>query len=136
MFKEIVEVVDSWGSKVKIKFTKKEMCSCCKLSHVCGMGKEQLVIDNNSFSLKTGDNIEVGIEENKIQIAGLIMFLIPGALFVLSLIAFKDRGEALSFFLAILVLCIYYGGMKLLLRGKDKKFNLKILRKIKKIYEK
>ena len=130
MFKETVEVVDAWENKVKIKFTKKEMCSCCKLSHICGMGKEQLVIDNCGFSLETGDKIEVGIEEKKIHIAGLIMFLIPGTLFVLSLIVFKKQGEALSFFLAILTLCIYYGGMKLLLRGKDKKFHLKILRKI------
>jgi len=93
MFKEIVEVIDAWENKVKIKFTKKEMCSCCKLSHICGMGKEQIVIDNCGFSLETGDKIEVGIEEKKMHIAGLIMFLIPGTLFVLSMIFFKEQGE-------------------------------------------
>lgn len=128
MFKEAVEVVEVREDKVKIKFIKKETCSCCKLSHICGMGEEKLVIDACGFTLKAGDKIEVGIEEKKTLIAGIIMFLAPGALFVLSLIIFKRQGEVLSFFLALLMLCIYYGVMKILLKGQSKKFHLKILK--------
>ena len=98
------------------------------LSHICGMGKEKLVIDACGFPLKAGDKVEVGIEEKKTLLASVIMFLAPGALFVLSLIIFKKQGEVLSFFLALLMLCIYYGIMKILLRGQDKKFHLKILK--------
>jgi len=130
MFKEIVSVIEAWNNKVKVKFTKKEMCSCCKLSAVCGMGAEVLVLDNNRLTLKAGDNIEIGIEEKKTILASLIMFLMPALLFVSGLIFFRDYGEALSFSLAILMLCIYYVGVKLILKKKGKKFNLNILRKI------
>jgi len=130
MFKEIVSVIQARNNKVKVKFTKKEMCSCCKLSGVCGMGTEVLVLDNDSLTLKAGDNIEIGIEEKKTLLASLIMFLMPALLFVSSLVFFKKYGEALSFSLAISVLCIYYVGVKAILRKKSKEFNLKILRKI------
>ena len=130
MFKEIVSVVEAWNNKVKVKFTKKEMCSCCKLSAVCGMGTEVLVLDNDRLTLKAGDNIEIGIEEKKTILASLIMFLMPALFFVSSLVFFKDYGEALSFSLAILMLCIYYVGVKRALRKKGKEFNLNILRKI------
>ena len=130
MFREIVSVIEAWNTKVKVKFTKKEMCSCCKLSAVCGMGEEVLVLDNHDLSLGAGDNIEIGIEEKKTILASLIMFLMPALLFVSSLVFFKNYGEALSFSLAISVLCIYYVVAKLILRKKGKEFNLKILRKV------
>ena len=130
MFREIVSVIETWNNKVKVKFTKKEMCSCCKLSDLCGMGEEVLVLDNHNLALGAGDNIEIGIEEKKTILASLIMFLIPALLFVSSLVFFKNYGEALSFSLAISVLCIYYVVAKLILRKKGKEFNLKILRKI------
>jgi len=130
MFREIVSVIEAWNTKVKVKFTKKEMCSCCKLSAICGMGEEVLVLDNHDLSLGAGDNIEIGIEEKKTILASLIMFLMPALLFVSSLVFFKNYGEALSFSLAISVLCIYYVVAKLILRKKGKEFNLKILRKV------
>ena len=130
MFKEIVNVIEAWNNKVKIKFTKKKMCSCCKLSDICGMGEEVLVLDNNQLTLKAGDNIEIGIEERKTLLASLIMFFMPALLFVSSLIFFKNCGEALSFFLALSMLCIYYMITKVILRKKGKEFNLQILRKI------
>ncbi len=130
MFKEIVSVIEAWNNKVKIKFTKKEMCSCCRLSGVCGMGTEVLVLDNDRLTLRAGDNIEIGVEEKKTLLANLIMFLMPALLFVSSLVFFKNYGETLSFSLAILVLCIYYVSVKVLLRKRKKEFNLKILRKL------
>ena len=130
MFKEIVSVIEAWNNKVKVQFTKKEMCSCCRLSAVCGVGEEVLVLDNHLLTLKAGDNIEIGIEEKKTLLASLIMFLMPALLFVASLVFFKNYGEALSFFLAISALCIYYVVAKMILKKKSKEFNLKILRKI------
>ena len=130
MFKEIVSVVDTLNDKVKVKFIKKEMCSHCKLSDICGMGKEVLTLEDNQLSLKAGDNIEIGIEEKKTLLASFIMFFIPALLFVSSLVFLKNYGEALSFSLAILILCIYYVVVKLILRKKGKEFNLKILRKL------
>ncbi len=130
MFKETVDVIEACDSKIKIKFTKKEMCSCCKLSDLCGMGQETLILDNDQIILKTGDKVEIGIEEKKTLLASLIMFFMPSLLFVSSLVIFKSHGEALSFSIALLALCIYYVCVKLMLRKIGKKFNLKILRKI------
>lgn len=130
MFKEIVSVIEVWNDKVRVQFIKKEMCSCCKFSGVCGMGTEVLVLDNQGLALGAGDNIEIGIEEKKTVLASLIMFFMPALLFVSGLVFFKKYGEALSFSLAISVLCIYYVGVKLILRKKSKEFNLKVLRKM------
>jgi len=130
MFKEIVNVIESWDNKVKIRFTKKEMCSCCKLSDLCGMGEETLILNNDQLTLEAGDRVEIGIEEKRTLLASLIMFFMPSLLFVSSLVVFKSRGKLLSFSIALLTLCIYYICVKLILRKKDKKFNLKILRKI------
>lgn len=130
MFKEIVSVTEAWENKVRVQFTKKEMCSCCKLSAVCGMGTEVLILDNPGLALGAGDNIEIGIEEKKTFLASLIMFFIPALLFVSSLVFFKNYGEAVSFFLALSVLCSYYIITKLILRKKGKGFHLNILRKV------
>lgn len=130
MFKEVVDVVEVRDGKVKVKFTKKEMCSCCKLSAVCGMTEEVLTLENKSLSLKTGDSIEVGIEEKKTLLAGAIIFLIPALLFVSTLVILEKYPAALSFPLAISVLCIYYIIVKLVLHKKAKNFNLRILRKL------
>jgi len=130
MFKEAVEVVEVSGDKARIKFTKKKMCSCCKFSYVCGKPQEELTLDSQGFSLKKGDRIEIGIDEKKSLLAGLITLFVPSVIFVLSLIAFRKAGELPSFFLAILLVCVYYVVVKLILKSKGKNFELKILRKI------
>jgi len=130
MFKEIVNIIEVWDNKIKVKFTKKEMCSCCKLSDLCGMGEETLILDSNQLSLETGDRVEIGIEEKRTLLASLIMFFIPSLFFLTSLVIFRRHGELLSFSIALLTLCLYYISVKLILRKKGKKFNLKILRKI------
>jgi len=130
MFKEIVDVIEVCDNKIKVRFTKKEMCSCCKLSDVCGMSKETLTLENNQLNLAVNDRVEIGIEEKKTLIASLIMFFTPALIFVSSLVFFRSHGELFSFSIALLAICIYYVSVKLMLRKNGKKFNLKILRKI------
>jgi len=130
MFKEVVEVTGVFENKAKIKFTKKKMCSCCRLSHVCSKAEEELAVDSQGFSLKKGDHIEIGIDEKKSLLAAFITFLLPSIIFVLSLAGFRDKGELFSFFLAILLVCVYYVVVKFILKFKGKSFELKILRKI------
>ncbi len=130
MLKEIVTITETKDDKVKIKFIKKAACSCCKLTSLCGKGEEELMIDNCGFSLKPGDKIEVGIEEKQNLLASLIVFLLPGVIFLTSLLIFRQQGELVSFFLAIFALCVYYGGAKMLLKKEQKKFSLKILGKL------
>jgi len=131
MFKETVEVVDVFADKVKIKFTKKLMCSCCRLSGLCRSGDETLLLDNPGIALKTGDQVRIAINEKKSLLANIIMFLVPGLVFISSLIVFAGYGELMSFFLAIVVVCLYYIVTKLLMKRYAKHFNIKILKKLK-----
>lgn len=130
MLKEVVVVEDVFEGKVRIKFERKLSCSCCRLQAVCGQGKGSLDIDNDNFSLKKGDQIEVAIDEKRSLLATILIFLVPAAIFVVSLVIFKDKGEITSFFLALGVVCVYYVFLKLALKVEGKKFNLRIIRKL------
>ncbi|MCK5289223.1 MAG: SoxR reducing system RseC family protein [Candidatus Omnitrophica bacterium] len=130
MFKEIVEVDTVFSDKVKIKFLKNGMCDCCKMDSMCGKGNNRLMIDDCGFKLYKNDKIEIAIEERKTILASLIIFFVPGFLFISGLIIFKNRGELESFFLALGVISVYYMFVKITLKKYGKKFNLKILRKI------
>lgn len=130
MFKEVVEVESVFGNKAQIKFSKKTMCSCCRLGSVCGSGQGSLTIDSAGFSLAKGDRVEVAIDEKKNLLAAILTFLIPAVVFLASLVLFKAQGEINSFLLAIGALCLYYLILKLALKKQAKKFNIQILRKI------
>ena len=66
ILKEIVTVEDLGQNKVKVKFQKSKMCSCCRLSFLCGkQGEETIEIDNPEIALTKGDKVEVGIERKK-----------------------------------------------------------------------
>lgn len=130
MFKEIVEVEDTFSDKVKIKFSKNGMCDCCQMNNLCGKGKNTLIIDDCGFALHKNDKIEIAIEDRKTLFASLIIFLIPMLLFISGLIVFKNRGELKSFFLALGPVTVYYIFVKIVLKKHGNKFNLKILKKI------
>tara|TARA_Y100000031_G_C8061097_1_gene310658 strand:- start:79 stop:471 length:393 start_codon:yes stop_codon:yes gene_type:complete len=130
MIKEIVEVEEVFGDKVRIKFNKRQMCSCCRMYNLCGRGENSLDIDDCGFSLTKGDKIEIAIDERKTLLASGIIFLVPAVIFLGALIAFRDQCEFFSFFIGLGFLVMYYLGLKLILRKQGKKFNLKILRKI------
>jgi positive regulator of sigma E activity len=130
MQKETVEVVEVVGAKVKIKFTKSQMCSCCRMHYLCGQGQEILTINNCGFSLNKGDKIEVAIDERKTLLANIITFLIPAIVFIAGLVVFQKKGEVASFFLALGAVCVYYIIVKLFLKKYGKKFDIAIVRKI------
>jgi len=131
MPKKVVQVVDVVDKKVRIKFEKQEMCSCCRLSYLCNHERETLLIDNNGFSLSEGDDVEISIDEGKSILANIILFLLPGVIFVSMLILFQKYGEVNSFFLAIGIVFIYYILTRVIFKKYENKFTIKILRKIK-----
>jgi len=130
MHKEIVEIEEVRGKKLLIKFKKQQMCSCCRMGSLCGKGKDSILIDNNDLSLKPADKIEIEIEGKKAFFSGILIFLLPSAIFMFALTISQQLSEVRSFFLALGVVCIYYIFLKILLRKHGKKFNLKILRKV------
>ncbi|UCD15764.1 MAG: SoxR reducing system RseC family protein [Candidatus Omnitrophota bacterium] len=132
MFKETVDVVEVTPQKVRIKFQKRPMCSCCKSIHICNVDrKETLLIPNTKgIPLKKGDKIEVGIEEGRTFFAVVILFLIPAVFFLSFLILTRGENSILSFFIAIFAVILYYLCVRRLIKNKDKIFNLRILRKL------
>lgn len=130
MLKKIADIVSVSGNKVKIKFTRNKMCSCCSFSYLCGEGKETLYVDSRGLTLQKGDRVEVAIDDTKVLLANFIIFLLPCIILISGLIIFKKQGEALSFFLALLAIYIYYIAVKAVIKTRDKKFSLNILRKL------
>ena len=130
MFKETVDVIDSSGNKVEIKFNKRKMCSCCRMYNICGRGEGTLIIHNPGLSLKEGDKIQIAIDEKKTLLANIIIFLIPTIIFMACLVATQRKGEAVSFFLALGAVFIYYGVAKMLLKKHGERFKVKILQKL------
>lgn len=132
MFKEVVEVTEVIGNQARIVFKKRKMCDCCRMSYFCGRGESTLLIDSYGFLLDKGDKIEIGVDEKKTFLASFLVFLLPAIIFVAGLIVFGDKGELVSFSLAFLGICIYYGIFRLFLGRYSKKFTIAILRKLEK----
>ena len=130
MFRETVRIIGIAGDKIKVKFAKRKSCSCCKLNSLCGGEESTLLIDKPKFVFSPGDKIEVAVSEKKSIIANILIFLIPGIVFLASLVIFKSYGELSSFFLAMGVICTYYIIIKLLLKKIAKKFYLEIIKKV------
>lgn len=130
MFKETAQVIDVQEGKVKIKFEKKSMCSCCRYTALCGGADEFVTVENSLGALDKGDAVEVGIEEKKTVLASILTFLAPAIVFLFSLIVLRDISQLTSFFLAICAVMVYYLILKMVLRRKGSYFNIKILRKV------
>ncbi|UCG35340.1 MAG: SoxR reducing system RseC family protein [Candidatus Omnitrophota bacterium] len=131
ILKEIVTIEDIEQNKVKVRFEKSKMCSCCRLSFLCGkQGQEQITIDNPGLSLAKGDKIEVGIERKKPLLASVLLFFFPGVIFIATLVIFHNIKEILSFVLAITSVIIYFIILKCIMKKKEAYFKLKILRKV------
>ncbi|MCF7916993.1 MAG: SoxR reducing system RseC family protein [Candidatus Omnitrophica bacterium] len=129
MHEEVAVVTKVLEDKVLIKVDKKAMCGCCKIASVCDKNQGTFELSQNNLNLKPGDKIEVGVETSKALSAISIMFIIPLAIFVLTLVLLQNKGELFSFLLALLAMFIYYGIVKFFLKN-TRKFNIKFLRKI------
>ncbi|MDD5069391.1 MAG: SoxR reducing system RseC family protein [Candidatus Omnitrophica bacterium] len=138
MFKETVLVTEVENSRITVEFKKKQMCDCCRYSSVCGVEdtqqnsrREKIVIFNkDNLAIHPGDRVEVAIDERRSIIANSLIFLLPALIFVLFLAAFNRLGIVFSFFLAVLVVFVYYSLVKIILKSKSSYFDLKILRKV------
>jgi positive regulator of sigma E activity len=131
MFKEVVEVVEKKDGKIKVRFEKKSLCSCCRFSFLCSNPQEAVVIDDNSnFDLRAGDKIEISIEEKKQLLAGLILFFVPAIIFLVSLILARGFGETKAFFLGVASILIYYLLIKIIIKKVKPSLNFKIIGKL------
>ncbi|MCF7907649.1 MAG: SoxR reducing system RseC family protein [Candidatus Omnitrophica bacterium] len=130
MDKEVVRVEKVIGDKVRVQFERKVSCSCCRLESVCAQRKGNFDIERRGFSLKAGDKVEVAIDGNKGLLAVVLTFFFPAAVFMASVIIFQDKGELISFFIALVIVCLYYLILKLIVKRFKNKFELKILKKL------
>lgn len=131
MFKQIVEVAEVQGSKVKVRCQRKAMCSCCSLRFACAPRKEFIVVDANpGVSLNAGDTIEVGIEESKVFLGNVILFFVPSLIFVVLMILLRNLSVVQSVGIGIGALLVYYFLVKILLRYKKLWGDIRMLRKV------
>lgn len=131
MITEIVEVADVISDKIIIKFSRKSTCANCKLGSFCGKEKDDLVsIDKQSFELKKGDRIEIGIEEKKSLLISSLIFFIPIVIFIILLTVFRQFNELTSFTIAVSALFCYYLLVKVITKRKNQYFKVSILRRI------
>lgn len=130
MFKEVVEVIEALDKKVKVKFEKNKACLGCNVSQICNRGDGILIIPNITGDLKSGDRVEISIDEKKVVLANLLLFFLPLIIFITTLILTKGSQEFFSFLYGLLAIFIYYVIVKIILKKYGQKFNVKILRKV------
>lgn len=131
MIREVVEVKDISGSKISVQFKRQSMCGNCQGYQICNVDKSQTVIlENNNLFLEKGDLIEVAIESRKTLLGIIFIFFIPTMLFLFSIWFLARLGPAISFFIALLVVILYYIVVKAILKNKTNYFNIKILGKV------
>ncbi|MEI8350276.1 MAG: SoxR reducing system RseC family protein [Candidatus Omnitrophota bacterium] len=130
MLTEVAEVVEANGNAVKIKFTKRPMCSCCNFNTLCKGGEDSLSITNVPFPVQCGDKIEVSVEEKVSLVGSILLFGIPIVIFVTVVLLLKRHSEITSFLAALCTIAFYYAIIKIAVKKKEKYFNLKILRKL------
>lgn len=128
MFTKTVIVEEILGNKVKIRFAKLKTCECCRMFSLCGGNNETMVIDNPGLSIRKENLLEIAIDEQKTYLAGIITFLFPSLIFIANLIAFKSRGEAISFLIALGLVFAYFVIVKIFLKKYGKCFTIKINR--------
>lgn len=129
MQKERAKVNKISEDKIFLKVGKKKMCDCCRIAALCGENQGILEIPRNNWKLNEGDVVEIGIETKKFLFGLFMIFLVPLALFILTLSISADKKELTSFFLSLSVMILYYAAVKILFR-KRKKIDIKILKKI------
>jgi len=131
MFKETAEVIENSPKGIIVRFIKHGQCSSCAVSGICGSKDNSMYIpQDGGYTFKRGDRIEVAIEEKKVNLASLIIFLVPIVIFVLSLFLLRNIPEAINFFVSLGVVLVYYSFVHLVLKKKGSYFHIKILKKL------
>lgn len=130
MLKESVEVIETHGMDIKVKFTKRPMCSCCNFNTFCKSGEDTVAIANVPFRLRVGDKVDVGVSE-KISAAGsVLLFGMPIIIFVAVILFLKKQPEIFGFCAALSAIAFYYAIVRILVKKREKLFNLTVLRKL------
>lgn len=94
MLIESARVVALEGAQVRVQTVRQSACSSCHSRNSCGQralaeigqGKsfELLVSNPEQLPLKPGDQVELGIEEERFLTASLLVYLLPVALLFLA----------------------------------------------------
>jgi positive regulator of sigma E activity len=132
MFREIVEIVEKQNGRLKVRFKKSILCSCCRFNFLCSNSQQSLSLeDDSNLNLRVGDKIEIGIEERKQLLSSLILYLFPAIIFLATLIVSKKFLKELeTFFVGIVSIAIYYLLIRIIMKKLKPNLNLKIIRKV------
>ncbi|RKY45328.1 MAG: hypothetical protein DRP81_04120 [Candidatus Omnitrophota bacterium] len=129
--REVVQIVEIDNNKVKIRFPKKSMCSHCRLNFLCSYRESTLTLPRtDNLSLRVGDKVEVGVEEEKFLFTSLVLFFLPTLIFIFSLMILSYQHAVISFLGSLFFLGLYYIVLKLVLKKLKLNPSVKILRKL------
>lgn len=136
MFIEMGQVIAREGTTVWVQTQSKTGCSSCKVSSTCGSG-----IVNKAFSHKVfvtpltntikadvNDEVEVGIPEDLVLKASLIVYLLPLLCLILAIAIssffFPNMSELGSIMSAVIGLFVGFYGVRLLSKNPSRQRQL------------
>jgi len=102
---EIATVVEIFGNRLKLSFTRQELCKKCGACQKSGDGIMYLELEN-TVGAEAGDKVLLKIEPSNLKISA-ILYGIPSAIFIVGLFLgyFLSEGSEISgFFTGILFL--------------------------------
>ncbi|MDO8734353.1 MAG: SoxR reducing system RseC family protein [Elusimicrobiota bacterium] len=96
---EIATVVEIFGNRLKLSFTRQALCKKCGACQKSGNGIMYLELEN-TVSANVGDKVLVKIEPSNLKISA-ILYGIPSAMFIVGLFLgyFLSEGSEISGFL-------------------------------------
>ncbi|GGF75547.1 SoxR reducing system RseC family protein [Alteromonas lipolytica] len=95
MLTETATVVKVEGDKITVSASVKTGCSQCQAATDCGTSavakaftpRQQLLTVSSPLPVKTGDQVMIGIPEQKMLLASLLVYLVPLLAFIGSVMA-------------------------------------------------
>ena len=91
-------VVEVKGDEVRLRYMRHSACSNCGACLVFGQGpgEEEVVLPNNTFELKKGDRVAVGLNSTSLLRASLLVYMVPLLFFLLGYLGGARLGVILK----------------------------------------
>ncbi len=117
MFTQTAEVIEVIGSRVKVRFSRQSMCSCCPMRFACAPADDIMIVDNEKgIGVCPGDRVKVAIPEGKNIVLSVLTFLLPAVIFICILFLLEKQGAGPALVGGIAAVAVYYIALNVLLK--------------------
>lgn len=107
--KEIGVITEIKNRECLVRFDRKSACENCKM---CLKSSDEMFVEllvENTLDAKEGDRVEIEMPDNTVLKASFIVYIIPAATLLTTLVLTQNMADWASFSLAIAVLISTYG---------------------------